>query len=400
LLAPNPTRAPLLAGVVPGGPADKYDHTVPQDRRIEAHDTILSVDGECATEANILRLLRGDGKVNSSAIISVQKFGKPVGSRDSVEVTLHRDYKWWVEGMRDVAVAVEQVSYDMEGHRGSRASSSSPGRPKSQRANEEGLMHTVWQMEVNKQLRKLSSLSARSQKNLRAHIESLENELIAALKKAHEQRTSIERHLIMERDDAVGKLEDSLREQQEALAAAPDPVVLDRYRDMISTLQQEVQVTQAKNLDLVNQMHSVRMENERRQAALSDSHAMETRAAFMTVREVEEKNSHALAALKKSHSELEPVLLALSHQDEADERLALHAQELLDVSLRLQRSADHAENRKAELEEELQVALQEVSADSLFACSALAACLDQSKHGLSMHMNVSKPEPRNPDLSP
>jgi hypothetical protein len=31
-------------------------------------------------------------------------------SRDAVEVTLKRDYKWWVEAMRDVAVAVEQVS--------------------------------------------------------------------------------------------------------------------------------------------------------------------------------------------------------------------------------------------------------------------------------------------------
>jgi hypothetical protein len=52
-----------LTGVVPGGPADKYDHSVPLEQRIEAHDTILTVDGETATEANILRLLRGDGKV-------------------------------------------------------------------------------------------------------------------------------------------------------------------------------------------------------------------------------------------------------------------------------------------------------------------------------------------------
>ena len=52
-----------MAGVVPGGPADKYDNSVPLDKRIEAHDTILTVDGETASEANILRLLRGDGKV-------------------------------------------------------------------------------------------------------------------------------------------------------------------------------------------------------------------------------------------------------------------------------------------------------------------------------------------------
>ena len=49
---------------MPGGPADKYDMSVGAlDKRIEAHDTILTVDGETATEDNILRLLRGDGKV-------------------------------------------------------------------------------------------------------------------------------------------------------------------------------------------------------------------------------------------------------------------------------------------------------------------------------------------------
>ena len=124
----------VITGVVPGGPADKYDHTVPLEKRIEAHDTILTVDGESATEANILRLLRGDGTVGSSAVITVQKFGSPSslsprGARDVVQVTLHRDYKWWVEGMRDVAVAVEQVSFDM-------------GGSISDRSNDEGLMHT------------------------------------------------------------------------------------------------------------------------------------------------------------------------------------------------------------------------------------------------------------------
>ena len=37
--------------------------------------------------------------------------------RDAVEVTLTRDYKWWVEAMRDVAVAVEQVRRKEEGWR-------------------------------------------------------------------------------------------------------------------------------------------------------------------------------------------------------------------------------------------------------------------------------------------
>ena len=95
------------------------------------------------------------------------------------QVTLHRDYKWWVEGMRDVAVAVEQVSFDM-------------GGSISDRSNDEGLMHTVWQMEVNKQLRKLSSLSGESQKNLRAHIDSLEQALTSALNNAYNERRSVE----------------------------------------------------------------------------------------------------------------------------------------------------------------------------------------------------------------
>ena len=47
-----------------------------------------------------------------------------------------------------------------------------------------------------------------------------------------------------------------------------------------------VQVAQAKNVDLLNQMHQLRLENEKTQAALTDSHALETRAAFVTVRQV------------------------------------------------------------------------------------------------------------------
>jgi hypothetical protein len=46
------------------------------------------------------------------------------------------------------------------------------------------------------------------------------------------------------------------------------------------------QVAQAKNVDLLNQMHQLRLENEKTQAALTDSHALETRAAFVTVRQV------------------------------------------------------------------------------------------------------------------
>jgi hypothetical protein len=86
-----------------------------------------------------------------------------------VEVHLLRDFKWWVEGMRDVAVAVERVSNDMGDH--------------VERANDEGLMHTVWQMEVNKQLRKLSNLSGGSQQRLREHIEALEATLSRTLGK-------------------------------------------------------------------------------------------------------------------------------------------------------------------------------------------------------------------------
>ena len=41
----------------------QYDTTMPLDQRIEAHDIILTVDGESATDANILGLLRGGGKV-------------------------------------------------------------------------------------------------------------------------------------------------------------------------------------------------------------------------------------------------------------------------------------------------------------------------------------------------
>ena len=69
----------FVAGVVPGGPADKYDNSVPLDKRIEAHDTILTVDGETATEANILRLLRGDGKVCVSLCVSLRVCVSEIG---------------------------------------------------------------------------------------------------------------------------------------------------------------------------------------------------------------------------------------------------------------------------------------------------------------------------------
>ena len=44
------------------------------DKRIEAHDTILTVDGETATEDNILRLLRGDGKVIYQSWLRAARF--------------------------------------------------------------------------------------------------------------------------------------------------------------------------------------------------------------------------------------------------------------------------------------------------------------------------------------
>jgi len=239
------------SGVVPGGPADKYDQAHASDQRIEAHDTILQVDGEVATEANILRLLRGDGKVGGSAVIVVQKFHpSPLSSavsterisessiRDPVEVTLYRDYKWWVEGMRDVAVAVEQVSNDMG------ASSA--------RSNDEGLMHTVWQMEVNKQLRKLSKLSAASQQNLRNHIEALEDALSSALGNANSETIAVEKQLSLERDELRARLESTqklLREQElerelekrRSSGGGGDAVVVERYREMIGALQHDLQ---------------------------------------------------------------------------------------------------------------------------------------------------------------
>ena len=316
----------ILAGVVPGGPADKYDQTHASGQRIEAHDTILKVDGEVATEANILRLLRGDGMVGGSAVILVQKFApSPLNSaaskeritestRDPVSVTLHRDYKWWVEGMRDVAVAVEQVSNDMGSN--------------SARSNDEGLMHTVWQMEVNKQLRKLSKLSATSQQNLRNHVAALEDALTSALGNANSETMAVEQQLSLERDELRARLEHTqqqLREQElerelekrRSGNGGGDAVVVERYREMIGALQHDLQVAQAKNVDLLNQMHQLRLENEKTQAALTDSHSMETRAAFVAVRQVEERGSHALAALKDSQSKAEQALATMALQARA-----------------------------------------------------------------------------------
>jgi len=81
-----------VAGVVPGGPADKYDMSVGAlDKRIEAHDTILTVDGETATEDNILRLLRGDGKVIYQSWLRAARFrerGRGAWTRASVRLGL------------------------------------------------------------------------------------------------------------------------------------------------------------------------------------------------------------------------------------------------------------------------------------------------------------------------
>lgn len=57
------------------------------DKRIEAHDTILTVDGETATEDNILRLLRGDGKVIYQSWLRAARFrerGRGAWTRASV----------------------------------------------------------------------------------------------------------------------------------------------------------------------------------------------------------------------------------------------------------------------------------------------------------------------------
>lgn len=165
----------VITGIVPGGPADKYDGSVPREKRVEAHDTILTVDSEVVTDENIIRLLRGDekdGKVGSCTTIAFRKPEFNVShnsSQDPVVVNLVRDYKWWVEGMRDVALAVQEVGNYKD--------------VKTIERFDESAMHTIWQAKVHTELRKLANLSAACQEGLRTHIEALEEQLTSEMLK-------------------------------------------------------------------------------------------------------------------------------------------------------------------------------------------------------------------------
>jgi len=174
----------VITGIVPGGPADKYAGSVPREKRIEAHDTILTVDSEVVTDENIIRLLRGDekdGKVGSCTTIAFRKPEFNVchvnnSSQDdssqgdsSQVVTLIRDYKWWVEGMRDVALAVQEVGNHKDVNTIERF--------------DESAMHIIWQTKVHSELRKLANLSAACQEGLRTHIEALEEQLTSEMLK-------------------------------------------------------------------------------------------------------------------------------------------------------------------------------------------------------------------------
>ncbi len=164
--------------------ADKYAGSVPREKRIEAHDTILTVDSEVVTDENIIRLLRGDekdGKVGSCTTIAFRKPEFNVchvnnSSQDdssqgdsSQVVTLIRDYKWWVEGMRDVALAVQEVGNHKDVNKIERF--------------DESAMHIIWQTKVHSELRKLANLSAACQEGLRRHIEALEEQLTSEMLK-------------------------------------------------------------------------------------------------------------------------------------------------------------------------------------------------------------------------
>jgi hypothetical protein len=353
---------PVVTGIVPGGPADKYDASAGPKEKIEAHDTICEVDGEVATETNILRLLRGDGKVGSRAVITVQKFvsspSAPTNPRP-VEVTLYRDYKWWVEGMRDVAVAVEQVRNDFSGSI-------------SEQSNDESVMHTVWQMDLHKQLRKLSELTLSSQDNLRAHIEALEDALLSSLRNAHAETIRVENELTSQSNEARAQLEFlqdlnrkgmAERELEQQLkpkpaVAAAEPAVLERYREMVHNLQHDLKEVQAKNVQLLTDMHELRLDNGITQAALADSHNMQTRTAFMHVREVEDKNSHAYSALKASQRNAALAQASLELVREGDDKLIADLHTLMESVEKIKARAAEAERREMKASDELAAAIR------------------------------------------
>jgi hypothetical protein len=346
---------PVLTGIVPGGPADKYDAAAGPKGKIEAHDTICEVDGEAATETSILRLLQGDGKVGSRAVITVQKFvsspNAPTNPRP-VEGTLYRDYKSWVQGMRDVAVAVEQVRNDLSGSI-------------SEQFNDESVMNTVWQMDLHKQLRKLSELTLSSQYKLRAHIEALEDAHLSSLRNAHAETIRVENELTSQSDEARAQLEFlqdlnrkgmAERELEQQLkpkpaVAAAEPTVLERYREMVHNLQHDLKEVQAKNVQLLTDMHERRLDNGITQA---DSHNMQTRTAFMHVREVEDKNSHAYSALKASQRNAALAQASLELVREGDDKLIADLHTLLESVEKIKARAAEAERREIKAQLNLQ----------------------------------------------
>eukprot|EP00960_Hanusia_phi_P011741 342472-Hanusia_phi.AAC.3 len=140
-----------VTGVIPGGPTDMQER-----ERIEAHDEIVSVDGVETDDNNILSLLRGSNLVGTQVQLRVKK---EIDGR-IVEMDVKRDYKWWVESMRDVAALVGQLAEQAE----------IDGSPQ----------QLEFAMRINEELRKLSSASSRLQGLLRSHIEELERLLLAA----------------------------------------------------------------------------------------------------------------------------------------------------------------------------------------------------------------------------
>jgi chromosome segregation ATPase len=155
------------------------------------------------------------------------------------------------------------------------------------------------------------------------------------------------------------------------LSAAADVAVVERYRDMIGSLQQDVQLAQAKNVNLLRQMHQVRLDHEQSQAALADVHSMETRIAFNTLRQIEDRNVHAFSALKQSQKATDLSLASLGREHEDDNVFLSEMEALLKNIEVLKQRAEEAERRDLETSDELQGALleierlREVEADSM-----------------------------------
>jgi hypothetical protein len=185
----------------------------------------------------------------------------------------------------------------------------------------------------------------------------------------------VERRLSREREEAQLALDKAkqelLQEREAALSAAADVAVVERYRDMIGSLQQDVQLAQAKNVDLLRQMHQVRLDNEKALASLADVHSMETRMAFNTLRQVEDRNVHAFSALKQSQKATDLTLASLGREHEDDHVFLSEMEALLKSIEVLKQRAEEAERRDLETSDELQGALleierlREVEADSM-----------------------------------